>query len=100
MPEAGPAGGRFRGPLTSSLFYRRGSGGVRLFAALIWLAFIVFPLIDAIGTHGPVVRHGLIIGGAALFVAAYVSMVMTCATAARAVCRWRCSSCSWPWRAR
>jgi two-component system, NarL family, sensor histidine kinase DesK len=75
--EAGPAGGRFRWPLSSSLFYRRSPGGVRLFAALIWLAFIVFPLIDAIGKRGPVVRHGLIIGGAALFVAAYVSMVMT-----------------------
>jgi two-component system, NarL family, sensor histidine kinase DesK len=48
-----------------------------MFAALIWLAFIVFPLIDAIGKHEPLLRHGLIIGGAALFVAAYVSMVMT-----------------------
>jgi two-component system, NarL family, sensor histidine kinase DesK len=75
--EASPAGGRFRGLLSSSLFYRRSPGGIRLFAALIWLGFIVFPLIDAIGKHGPVVRHGLIIGGAALFVAAYVSMVMT-----------------------
>ncbi|HET6870599.1 MAG TPA: histidine kinase [Solirubrobacteraceae bacterium] len=46
-------------------------------AALIWLAFIVFPLLDAIGKHEPVVRHGLIIGGAALFVAAYASMVLT-----------------------
>jgi two-component system, NarL family, sensor histidine kinase DesK len=75
--DPSPAGGRFRGLLGSSLFYRRSPGGVRLFAALIWLAFIVFPLIDAIGKRGPVVRHGLIIGGAALFVVAYVSVVMT-----------------------
>jgi two-component system sensor histidine kinase DesK len=75
--ECSPAGGRWRGPLSSSLFYRRSPGGVRLFAALIWLGFIVFPLIDAVGKRGPVVRHGLIIGGAALFVAAYVSVVMT-----------------------
>jgi len=48
-----------------------------LFAALVWLGFIVFPLIDAIGKRGPVVRHALIIAGAALFVAAYVGLVMT-----------------------
>jgi two-component system sensor histidine kinase DesK len=75
--EASPAGGRWRGPLSGSLFYRRSPGGVRLFAALIWLAFIVFPLIAALGKRGPVVGHGLIIGGAALFVAAYVRTVMT-----------------------
>jgi two-component system sensor histidine kinase DesK len=76
-PEKGPAGRRFGGLLTGSLFYRRSPGGIRLFAALIWLAFIVFPLIDAIGKRGPIVRHGLIIGGAAVFVGAYVSVVMT-----------------------
>ena len=75
--ECSPAGGRWRGLLSSSLFYRRSPGGIRLFAALIWLGFIVFPLFNAVGKRGPVVRHGVIIGGAALFVAAYVSMVMT-----------------------
>ncbi len=75
-PDTGPAG-RFGGMLSGSLFYRRSPGGIRLSAALIWLGFIVFPLIDAIGKRGPVVRHGLIIGGAALFVAAYVSLVVT-----------------------
>ena len=35
------ADGRFRGPLSSSLFYRRSPGGIRGFAALIWLGFIV-----------------------------------------------------------
>ena len=76
-PDSGPAGGRWAGLLGGSLFFRRSPSGIRTFAALIWLAFIVFPLLDAIGKHEPVVRHGLIIGGAALFVAAYVSMVMS-----------------------
>ncbi len=76
-PDESPAGRRWGPFLTSSLFFRRSPGGVRTGAALIWLAFIVFPLVDAIGKHEPVVRHGLVIGGAALFVAAYVSMVMT-----------------------
>jgi two-component system sensor histidine kinase DesK len=76
-PDAGPAGRRFRRSLIGTMFYHRSPGGVRMFAALIWLAFIVFPLIDAIGKHEPFVRHGLVIGGAALFVATYVSMVMT-----------------------
>jgi two-component system sensor histidine kinase DesK len=76
-PDERPAGRRWRPFLTGSVFYRRAPGGIRIGAALIWLAFIVFPLIDAIGKHQPVVRHGLVIGGAALFVVAYVAMVMT-----------------------
>ena len=76
-PDEGPAGRRWRPFLTGTLFYRRSPGGIRVFAALIWLAFIVFPLLDAVGKHEPVLRHGLIIGGAALFVAAYASMVIT-----------------------
>jgi two-component system, NarL family, sensor histidine kinase DesK len=75
-PDGAPAGSRFRPLLTGTLFYRRSPGGVRMFAALIWLGFIVFPLIDAIGKHAPLVRHGLVVGGAALFVASYVGMVM------------------------
>jgi two-component system sensor histidine kinase DesK len=45
-------------------------------AALIWLAFIVFPLIDAVTNKGPVVGHVLAIAGAALFVAGYVWLVL------------------------
>src|SRR5579884_2700738 len=75
-PDDAPAGRRFGPLLTGTLFYRRSRGGVRMFAALVWLGFIVFPLINAIGKHQPLVRHGLVIGGAALFVAAYVGMVM------------------------
>jgi hypothetical protein len=42
----------------------------------IWLLFIVFPLINAIGKRGPALRHGLVIAGAAAFVAAYVALVL------------------------
>jgi two-component system, NarL family, sensor histidine kinase DesK len=76
-PDEAPAGRRFHTLLGGSLFYRRSPSGIRAFAALIWLGFIVFPLLNAIGKHEPVVRHGFVIGGAALFVAAYVGMVMT-----------------------
>ena len=76
-PDEGPAGRRLRGPLSGSLFLGRSPSGVRAGAALIWLAFIVFPLLNAIGKDEPVLQHGLIIGGAALFVAAYAGMVMT-----------------------
>ncbi|HTX12550.1 MAG TPA: histidine kinase [Solirubrobacteraceae bacterium] len=51
--------------------------GVRNTSALIWLAFIVFPLVNAIGKHGSLLQRGLIIAGAALFIAAYVTMVLT-----------------------
>jgi two-component system sensor histidine kinase DesK len=72
-----PDGARFRPLLTGTLFWRRAPGGMRWGAALIWLAFIVFPLVNAIAKREPVVRHTLVIGGAALFVAAYVGMIAT-----------------------
>lgn len=75
--------GRGRPFLTGTLFYQRSPGGVRMFAALVWLGFIVFPLIDAIGQHEPLIRHALVIGGAAVFVAAYVGMVMSWRGASR-----------------
>jgi two-component system sensor histidine kinase DesK len=54
----------------------RPRGRFGLPAALIWLAFIVFPLIAAITNKGPVVGHVLAIAGAALFVAGYVWLVL------------------------
>jgi two-component system sensor histidine kinase DesK len=54
----------------------RPRGRFGLPAALIWLAFIVFPLIDAVTNRGPVVGHVLAIVGAAVFVAAYVWLVL------------------------
>jgi DNA-binding NarL/FixJ family response regulator/signal transduction histidine kinase len=44
--------------------------------ALIWLAFVVFPVINAIGRHESVLGHGLAIAGAVLFVTAYVALVL------------------------
>jgi two-component system sensor histidine kinase DesK len=52
-------------------------GGVRRGGALIWLLFIVFPLINAIGNGGPAMQHGLTIAGASAFVAAYMALVLT-----------------------
>lgn len=51
---------------------RRSNGGARLGLGLVWLAFIVFPLFDAVGNGGPV----LAVLGAAVFVAAYVALVL------------------------
>ena len=76
-PDERPSGRRWQPLLFGSAFYRRAPGGARMSAALIWLAFIIFPLVDAIAKREPLVKHGLVIGGAALFVAAYVGMVMT-----------------------
>ena len=85
-PESGSIGGgrsdacpndrRLQWVPSSGLFSKRSPGGVRYLAAFIWLAFIVFPLLNAVGKHGSVPHRGLIIGGAAVFVAAYVMLVM------------------------
>ncbi|MGO9904452.1 MAG: sensor histidine kinase [Solirubrobacteraceae bacterium] len=75
-PDHAPAGGRPRAFLSGRPF-RHWSGPPRTFAALIWLAFIIFPLVDAFGKHGSVLQRGLIIAGAAVFVASYVAIVLT-----------------------
>jgi two-component system sensor histidine kinase DesK len=49
---------------------------MRTAMAVIWLAFIVFPLINAITNNGSTVRHGLTIAAAIAFVAAYLAIVM------------------------
>ncbi|HET9102136.1 MAG TPA: sensor histidine kinase [Solirubrobacteraceae bacterium] len=53
--------------------------GFRYGMALIWLVFIAFPLIDAFGRRAPLVTHLLVIGGAVLFVAIYVWLVVRAA---------------------
>jgi two-component system sensor histidine kinase DesK len=50
-------------------------GGMRSVGAFIWLLFIVFPLLNAIGNGGPPRQHGLVIGTTAAFVATYVALV-------------------------
>jgi two-component system sensor histidine kinase DesK len=49
----------------------------RVGAAVVWLAFIVFPLIDAVENRGPEATHLAAIAGATVFVAIYVWLVMT-----------------------
>jgi two-component system, NarL family, sensor histidine kinase DesK len=57
---------------------RGGPGGrSRAFPALVWLGFIIFPLVNAIASSEPVVQHVLIILGAATFIAAYVGLILT-----------------------
>jgi hypothetical protein len=55
----------------------QGHGGPRTTAMLVWLGFIVFPLVDALGHHEPLVRRLLSIAGAAVFVGAYVALVLS-----------------------
>jgi two-component system sensor histidine kinase DesK len=44
--------------------------------AFIWLAFIVFPAVNAFGHHGTPLDRGLTIAGAIAFVCAYVGLVL------------------------
>lgn len=48
----------------------------RVGAAVVWLGFIVFPLIDAIQNGGPEATHLAAIAGTAVFVAIYVWLVL------------------------
>ncbi len=54
----------------------RNPQAVRAVAAIVWLAFIVFPLANAIGKHGTALERILVIAGAAVFVALYVLLVL------------------------
>jgi two-component system sensor histidine kinase DesK len=53
------------------------ANGVRIGASVVWLLFIVFPLIDAVGSKSPSLPKGVIIGAAALFIAGYLGLVFT-----------------------
>jgi two-component system, NarL family, sensor histidine kinase DesK len=75
-PDERPAGRYERTFLTGQVF-RRWPGRTRSAMALVWLAFIVFPLVNAFGKHGSVLQQGLIIVGAAVFVASYVTIIVT-----------------------
>jgi len=73
---AGEAGVRSRLFLGERMFGRRPTTGVRGIAATIWLGFVIFPLLNAIGKHEPPLQHGLVIGGATVFIAGYVLLVL------------------------
>jgi two-component system, NarL family, sensor histidine kinase DesK len=55
----------------------RAGPGVRYGSALIWLGFVVFPLVNAFANQGATVQHGLAIIGALVFVAAYIGLVFS-----------------------
>ncbi len=44
-------------------------------AGLIWLAFIIFPLVDAVANSGPALGHVLAIVGAAVFAGVYAWLI-------------------------
>jgi two-component system sensor histidine kinase DesK len=54
----------------------RPRGGIGYAAAFVWLAFIVFPLINALARRGPTLQHALAVAGALTFIAAYVALVL------------------------
>ncbi len=51
-------------------------GRIRAFPALVWLGFVLFPLVDAVTTHASPVAKALTILGATAFVAAYLGLVL------------------------
>jgi two-component system, NarL family, sensor histidine kinase DesK len=63
-------------PFAGSPLESRNPHAVRAVAALVWLAFIVFPLANAIGKKGTPLEKILVIGGATVFVACYVILVL------------------------
>jgi two-component system, NarL family, sensor histidine kinase DesK len=65
-----------RNRMVLDLLGGRASTGARRMAALIWLLFIIFPVVNAVGKREPLLEHGLVIGGALLFVASYVVLVL------------------------
>ena len=70
------AGVRSRLLIGERMLGRRPPTRVRGIAATVWLGFVIFPLLNAIGKHGPPLEHGLVIAGATVFVAGYVLLVL------------------------
>jgi two-component system sensor histidine kinase DesK len=64
---------RFGGALRSG----QNANAVRIGASTVWLLFILFPLIDAISSKNNSLPKGVIILGAALFIAGYLGLVFT-----------------------
>ena len=76
-PDESPASRGAASLFSRGVPFRYAPRSVRGTSAAIWIAFIVFPLVNAIGKHGTALQQGLIVAGAALFVAVYVTMVLT-----------------------
>jgi len=54
---------------------RRRRTDIGIGAGLIWLAFIIFPLVDAVTTEGPELGHILAVVGAAVFAGVYAWLI-------------------------
>lgn len=53
------------------------ANSVRISASTVWLLFILFPLVDAIGSKSSSLPKGVIIAAAATFILAYLALVFT-----------------------
>ncbi len=51
-------------------------GRARVMGLLVWLVFILVPVVDAISNNGPATEHYLAIAGATLFTVTYVWLVL------------------------
>jgi len=65
-----------RRPARGLWFDGRPRGFARNTGAFVWLAFILFPAVNAFAKHGHALGHFLTIAGAVAFVAAYVALVL------------------------
>ena len=50
-------------------------GAPRMFAATVWLGFVIFPVINAAADHTSPIRKTLTVAGAAVFVVAYLFLI-------------------------
>jgi two-component system sensor histidine kinase DesK len=57
-------------------FDGRPVGFARYTGAFIWLAFIVFPAVNAFAKHGSALHHTLTIAGAVAFIAIYIALIL------------------------
>ena len=55
---------------------RRPRGIAQTSGAFVWLAFILFPAVNAFAKHGTAVHHALTIAGAIGFVAIYIALIL------------------------
>jgi len=54
----------------------RPPGPERALPAVVWLAFVVFPVVDALTNHGAPAEHWLAVWAALMFVATYIGLLL------------------------
>jgi two-component system, NarL family, sensor histidine kinase DesK len=65
-----------RGELRALWFDGPPRGVARTTGAFVWLAFILFPAVNAVARHGTTLGRGLTIAGAVAFVTIYIALVL------------------------